>query len=377
MKKNILIYLALLLSSIQGSQAQAKLQIQAGAEIVIKGKAFIQLQDTDWINEGGFISPDQSTVSMTTTQANQRPQIGGAASSNFYHLVLAAAQSAVQLENDIEVLGDLSFQAGNLFIGNTTVDLGQSGQLVNERAESRIVSDDHGIVRRVIDLKQPKHVNPGNLGLSIQSKQNLGRTHVIRGHEVFELASGKSVRRYFDVIPENNVALNATVRYHYFDPELDGQNESHLRIWEQNGTEAAWKLLGAQDHDVQNNWVEQSGVQCFHRQTLVTEGTAKPTPTDQSLPKREAIRSQVNSLNVFPNPSSGNIQVNYELQSLGNVTLTITNAKGGLVKRVPVMHRPAGHSTEHLDLSQLSPGLYILRLDTEMGSESRKISIVR
>lgn len=377
MKKNILIYLALLLSSIQASQAQAKLQIQAGAEIVMKGKAFILMQDVDWMNEGGFISPDQSTVSMTATVANQQPRIGGAASSNFYHLVLTASQSAVQLENDIEVLGDLSFMEGNLLIGNTTVDLGDSGQLVNERADSRIISDDHGTVRRVIELKQPKHVNPGNLGLSIHSKRNLGRTHVIRGHEVFELASGKSVRRYFDVIPENNLALNATVRYHYFDTELSGQNESHLRIWEQNGSEAAWKLLGAQDHDAHNNWVEQSGVQRFHRQTLVTEEHAKQVRANHSLPKPKAAISQVTELSVFPNPSSGNIQVNYELPSLSTVVLTITDAKGGLVQRFPVMQRPAGEFTKHLNLNHLSPGLYVLRLDTEMGSESRKLSIVR
>lgn len=377
MKKYILIYLTLLLGSIQASQAQAKLQIQAGAEIVMKGKAFIQLQDADWINEGGFISPGHATVSLAITEANRQPRIGGAASSNFYHLVLAVAQSAVQLENDIEVLGDLNFIDGNFLIGNNTVDLGDSGQLTNERAESRIVSGSHGTVRRVIDLMQPKDVNPGNLGLSIQSKQNLGRTHVIRGHEIFELTSGKSVRRYFDVIPEINRALNATVRYHYFDTELAEQEEAKLRIWEQEGSENNWKLLGAQDQDTQNNWVEQSGIQRFHRQTLVTEiNDSKPSIVN-AIPKPDQSNASVSDLSIFPNPSSGNIQVSYQLENLSTVLLSVTDAKGRLVKRIPVMHRPAGEFTEHLDLTQLSPGLYILRLETETGSESRKLSIVR
>ena len=71
-------------------------------------------------------------------------------------------------------------------------------------------------------------VNPGNLGAIFTSAANMGSTVIQRGHAIQAnvIGSASSIRRYFDITPANNAALNATLRMQYFDAEIGTQNEN-------------------------------------------------------------------------------------------------------------------------------------------------------
>jgi hypothetical protein len=75
--------------------------------------------------------------------------------------------------------------------------------------------------------------------------------------------------RYYDIIPAINMALKATLRFHYFDAELNSLPEATLYHW-QSSNLVNWNLMGADTRDVTSNYVERKTYGKFDRITLAT-----------------------------------------------------------------------------------------------------------
>lgn len=77
------------------------------------------------------------------------------------------------------------------------------------------------------------------------------------------------------------------------------------------------------------------------------------------------------TLDIFPNPSEGQFQVEMEFQRLTSVSLMLYDLKGRVV-----VDKKLGQLSTHremLDLSQAAKGIYLLRLETERGIVYRKL----
>ena len=88
-----------------------------------------------------------------------------------------------------------------------------------------------------------------------------------------------AARRTYLITPFGGSGYTATLRLHYLDSELNGNAESSLQLWRNNG--ANWTLQGATNRDTTNNWVEYSGVTQFSPWTI--SGPLAPTAASVSV----------------------------------------------------------------------------------------------
>jgi hypothetical protein len=79
-------------------------------------------------------------------------------------------------------------------------------------------------------------------------------------------------------------------------------------------------------------------------------------------------------MNIYPNPFTDLLTIEYQVQTSSLIGLSLFNASGQKILDVagPSLVSP-GTYTKSLDLSYLDPGVYYLRMDTQMGIVIRKI----
>ncbi|MBQ3709486.1 MAG: T9SS type A sorting domain-containing protein [Bacteroidales bacterium] len=80
------------------------------------------------------------------------------------------------------------------------------------------------------------------------------------------------------------------------------------------------------------------------------------------------------SFNLFPNPTNGKVNLTIEEPLLGKATVEVYNLLGERLSTKKVSNLAKG-STVSIDLSRLTPGLYIIKLNAEKGISSKKVSL--
>lgn len=90
----------------------------------------------------------------------------------------------------------------------------------------------------------------------------------------------------------------------------------------------------------------------------------------------EISLSSIN-LRVFPNPSTGNTVVRYQLPRQESVIMELFNATGQKVKRFFDAVKPTGNHQEVLNLENLSAGIYYLRVQIASKVFNQKIEVIR
>jgi len=82
------------------------------------------------------------------------------------------------------------------------------------------------------------------------------------------------------------------------------------------------------------------------------------------------------SLAVFPNPSSNNLTVTFDVRENENVNVQIFDLTGSLVKQV-LNNNTQGKQTVNADLSSLSNGAYLLKVTAGDFVSTKKINVLR
>jgi len=271
MKIKISIFLFLLFNnSISG-----QLIITPGAQFYMTGNAQLTLSNIDLVNNGSFVA-DIGTVSFT---GNTNSSISGSQPVQFYELAInITAGTAVLLQRTIGVTQQINFTAGFLNLNGFDADLGTTGILNGEQETSRIIGSNGGQVLFSTTLNNPVSVNPANLGAIISSSQNLGSVIIKRGHQSQVNGNnnmGSSVLRYYDITAANNTGLNATLRFQYFDGELNALDENSIVFWKSLNT-INWANAGFNSRNTTSNYVEKTGINDFSRWTLSSIGNPLP-----------------------------------------------------------------------------------------------------
>lgn len=267
MKKLLAFTACLIVAALQYTFAQGII-LNSGSNLVMNGSSNLVINDGGFTNNGTFI-PASSTVKFTGTATTANTFISGTSATSLYNLGINKSLNGVRLLRSISLTNNLLLASGNIDLNSFNIDLGSTGNISGETATSTIIGDAGGNVVRVVNLNAPVAVNVGNIGIEITSTANLGLTTIKRGHQQqTNGASGFGIKRYYDIIPTNNTALNATVKMYYLDTELAGINESELKQWTSADNGVTWTLLGSDAQDATTNFVTKNNINQFNRLTL-------------------------------------------------------------------------------------------------------------
>src|SRR5690554_449660 len=83
----------------------------------------------------------------------------------------------------------------------------------------------------------------------------------------------------------------------------------------------------------------------------------------------------LNYIKVFPNPAADNLTLNYSLKTTGELKVDLLDISGRLVESVFEGDRPAGEHTQNIQVNNLSPGIYFVRLSVNGGQITRKLVV--
>jgi hypothetical protein len=257
--------------------AQGYFKTETGISVVTAGNVTMNLNNAHFVNDGTFQqTPGSSTVQFS---GSMPVSVSGAHLPVFDYMAVAkSGMAALSLQRDIHVGSKIIFISGFLDLNNHNIILLNDAELTDENETSRIMGTTGGYVEKMQTLNAPSSVNPGKLGVVITSAQNLGTTLIRRGHQsqVNSSGDGRSILRYYDIIPFNNSSLNATLRFQYFNAELNSLNESSLVLFRHDGS---WSNEGFTVRDISANYIEKSGISSFSRWTAsVCEAQLVPTP---------------------------------------------------------------------------------------------------
>lgn len=337
--KNLTGFILVLLVAIPPG-LQAQVQSTAGLKMVATGELKLVLDDAELINHGEF-TPGNSTVIF---KGNSPVRISGSKAINFQNLVISITGQDLVLDNDLRVAGKLSLDQGNLQLNNRLLDLGYTGSIAGERNEARISG---GLIRANALLNAPRAVNPGNIGVEISSAASLGETVITRGHATQFTANGQPViQRYYDIQPQHNKRLRATLRFYYLDAELNNGNEEALAVYA--GNNGRWEERGKDNSDLNTNWIVKNELNELHRFTL---GGA----TNKFLARQNSKTPVL----LSPNPTPGQFTIMLNSAEEKESAITLYDQLGRLLESKKVFFR-AGVNTITWNIAKYANGTYYL-----------------
>lgn len=262
--QKILFFIALLFISGQ-CFSQNTLKV-TGNNVVVNGSTDIVLKNTQWTNNGTF-EATSGTVHIKGNATDNQSAIGGSSTTTFYNLAIDKTANGSQLNQLIQVDNELQMTAGNLDLNNNDLLLGTSNSsIISESVSSYIHGALGGEVIKTVSLNAPVGENPGNIGVAISSTSNLGTTTIYRGHVPEDVNGNVSIKRYYDIVPTNNIGLDATIQLYYFDHELNNILEDDLAPFEHNGVE--WTEYLANNSNTTINFVEAIAIDALYFWTL-------------------------------------------------------------------------------------------------------------
>jgi hypothetical protein len=250
--------------------------------------------------------------------------------------------------------------SGNLQLNGYLLDLGSSGSIVGERNEARITGVRGGAVRVTSVLNGPQSVNPGNIGVEITSDANLGATVITRGHFQLTNSGGEtSIERWFDIEPETNTSLHASLRFFYLDGELAGKNKNALALFSGDETWTRWGKddAGAGDNAGANagaNWVLKSNLDQLHRFSLTIGSSSAFSKTDRAI----------TSMQVYPTPCHNDFTLQIVREKDGNGVIYLYDEWGRLLEERKGYWQ-AGVNTISWDIGKYAAGVYYLSMGSD------------
>jgi len=104
---------------------------------------------------------------------------------------------------------------------------------------------------------------------------------------------------------------------------------------------------------------------------ILTQGYQQPEQTTTSVKSMNTL----NGLKVYPNPSNGVFQLEAQSATIGNLSISVTDASGKLAYQSGI----SGNSlTNSIDLSNLPGGIYLLKVaDANQLTNTFKLTIIK
>ncbi|MBK6911074.1 MAG: T9SS type A sorting domain-containing protein [bacterium] len=117
-----------------------------------------------------------------------------------------------------------------------------------------------------------------------------------------------------------------------------------------------------------------------YRYTLVSvavDGTIDILADRTVMPSAEILPTSFALAQNHPNPFNASTQISYALPAASDVTLTVYNATGQLVRTLVSARQEAGYYRVNFGSSDLASGVYLYLLKTDHFSQTRKMVLIR
>ncbi len=92
---------------------------------------------------------------------------------------------------------------------------------------------------------------------------------------------------------------------------------------------------------------------------------------------QDATTTGINQLNVFPNPATDNVFVSVNLAKASKVNIQMFDVMGRLVNELPAQSMDAGQNKVEMNTANLAEGVYSIRIQTETGSVTKQLSVIK
>jgi len=212
-------------------------------------------------NSSGSPIANNGTLNTTNSTIEFNGTSGQTLSSGVnYRNVIINNTAGVITTTAITINDTLYIQSGFLNLTTNNLLLNSTGYL--KETPGNTVRGTTGIISATRTLNAPTAENIAGLGAAISSEANLGVTNISRGFTAYTINGIGSVKRYYNISPTNNTALNATVIYHYDNTELNGLNENLLSLYRSTNAGTNWTNNGGA-RDTANNNITLSGINTF------------------------------------------------------------------------------------------------------------------
>ncbi|UCE20159.1 MAG: Ig-like domain-containing protein, partial [Gemmatimonadota bacterium] len=242
--------------------AEAQVSQVIGTGITISAGKIVSEISGDWENYGTF-EPGTGTVIFIGKTEQQLTSPSG---ESFYNLTVEKKREDLVLNNSITVEALLELLDGDLDLNGQVVTLGTNAWL--SETDGNTVKGESGYItaeRYLSPTLLYGGINVAGLGFEIQDTtwQELGTTVIKRFHSSGATGHPRlDIRRYYDVVPQFNSGLNATLVFHYDDSEVNIEMESNLALMRSADGGANWEYRSGTVR-TDSNEIALEGIEAF------------------------------------------------------------------------------------------------------------------
>ncbi len=230
-----------------------------------------------------FTSGTSTTISFCGATSQE---INNSATLTFYDAIIYNSAGVTLLSGNINIDGSLTLTNGIFTtIGSSTIDLGSLGSI----AETAINPSSYviGNVKATRDIGTTiGNQTFGGIGLEINETTASSNSTIVTRTTGTSCTNGTNlgIKRYYDISPTPNSGLNATIKFYYFNHELDVINagssivENNMIFYKSIDGGSKWFGQLPTNKVIADNWYEKTGISSFSRWTLADMG--KPLPIE-------------------------------------------------------------------------------------------------
>ncbi|MEM9858331.1 MAG: T9SS type A sorting domain-containing protein [Bacteroidota bacterium] len=242
-------------------KGQNTLIINQNTPMTLTGEVSLTFNDVSLVIDGDIFLLDQEpkTIAVYGSASADSHRFSGQSVLPIANFLMRKSRGGLSLQTDAFVFNQAAIEGGILVLEeNAVFNLVQSSNAsIMESEDSRITGAD-GSISTSLALNAPAAENVANLGLEISSTANLGNTEIIRKHSPVMINGSEGIARTFEINPDNNSNLDATLRFYYFDAELNGNDEAQLQVFLEVGADLVKQTVT--DRNTDDNWIEIAAV---------------------------------------------------------------------------------------------------------------------
>ena len=229
-----------------------------------------------------------------------------------------SSSASPTLSSALTVNGNLILE-NNLNLNGQDITLGPNSYLVEGSGRAFGTS---GTIATTRTLSNISSLDVAGLGARISTAANLGSTTITRGHAQQTSNGNVSILRYYDIVPTNNSALNASLVFNYNDAELNSLTESNLKLFKSSDNGATWTNEGG-TLNTANNTVTKTEISSFSRWTLALQEFGIQSPTATSIAATSIVSTEA-ILNGSVNANDASTSVTFEYGTTTSYGTTVT-----------------------------------------------------
>ena len=239
----------------------------------------INSDNSDWVTSGAFttwLGTEHSAWLNNANWSDSAPTNGANVGILNFSLPHAGYNSPVLIMNptfnncyvsSTAPLGMLSnlYITGNMFLYR---DIDLNGYTLYLSAEAYLyeipntVGGINGTISTIRQLSDINAENVAGLGAIITTQADMGSVTIRRKHINSTVYGDNSITRLYEINPENNTGLDATLVFNYRDSELNGQTEVELVLYKSTNSGVSWIAQGG-EVDAALNTITISGINSF------------------------------------------------------------------------------------------------------------------